>query len=130
MAFQLERIAPSTCSINSSGFLLVPGRKKPQDQCNQKPAFHPDHNISPPNLCTSRDLTMCEKQPYRYRCGHEKGYKLIDCGCSALCIAENAKSLEPKYVDGECGTCKRLAEEALPSRKDAEAEKHGCCAVL
>ncbi len=73
---------------------------------------------------------MCEKQPYYYRCGHEKGYQLIDCGRSALCNAENAKCLGPKYVDGQCETCEKIAQEALPSKKDAESEKDGCCAVL
>ncbi len=65
---------------------------------------------------------MCEKQPYYYRCGHEKGYQLIDCGCSALCNAENAKCLELQYVDGECDTCERFAHETLPSKEETSSQ--------
>jgi hypothetical protein len=69
-------------------------------------------------------ITMCKKQPFCYRCGHERSYKLIECGHSALCNADTAKRLEPEYVNGSCGTCAKLAAEALPPRKDA-----GCCVV-
>lgn len=62
---------------------------------------------------------MCEKQPFGYRCGHVRDYKLIECRRSALCNPDMAKQPEPKYVDGECGTCARFAKEALPSRKGA-----------
>lgn len=74
-------------------------------------------------------VVMCRKQPFCYRCGHERNYKLIDCGHSALCNADTAKILEARYVNGRCDSCVSIAKEALPPPKSTEAEKGGCCIV-
>ena len=70
---------------------------------------------------------MCKKQPFCYRCGHERNFKLIDCGRSALCNAYSAEVLEPIYVNGRCGTCARIQEESRRRRKPNDSEKAGCC---